>query len=109
MSTAIGLVSRAVGLGGGHNILRRVGVLVVRAAVGGSSPLLDDILQLILHGADIVLSFHGLVDDAFIDRDLGIYTLAMRDLNSSLLRSSIGGSFSQLLYEASRRARARFG
>ena len=93
VSTAIGLISRAVRLNSIHNMLRRVSVLVVRAAMGGSSPLLDDILKLILHGIDIVLSFHGLVDNALIDWDLGIRTLTMRDLDAGLLRGSISGSF----------------
>ena len=82
--------------------------MLVRAAVGGSSPLLDNIVKLILHGIDIVLSFHGLVDGALIDWDLGIRTLTMRDLDSGLLCGSMSGSFSQFLYETSRGARARF-
>lgn len=88
MCTTIRLISSAMGLGGCDNILRRISLMIgMGAAVRGSSPLLHNILELILHSSHIVFSL--CVNDSLIERNLGISTLTVCDLDACLLRGSI--------------------
>ena len=70
-------------------------------AMSGSSPLLDDALELTLHGSDVVVSLNSRsLPDAIIHhagRKLGVTALSS-NLDACLLRDGV----SQFLDEASR-------
>ena len=69
----------------------------VGAALSGSRPLLDDIVELILHGRSVILTLNCLLGDgSFAERNLGGVALSVSNLDATLLC----GSVSQLLYEA---------
>ena len=71
----------------------------MRAAVGRGSPLLDDVLELILHGCNVIIFLSGLLGSNtahLAGGDLSVVALAMRDLDSCLLCCSVA----QLLDEA---------
>ena len=96
-TASLRLISSAVCLPA--DVLGRVGVWVrVRAALGGSSPLLDNILKLALHGGDVIVPFDSfLCNCSLVELDLCGIALSMSNLDASLLR----GRASQLLDEAS--------
>ena len=54
--------------------------------MGRSSPLLDNVLKLILHSRDVILPFDGFLSDiSLAELDLSGIALTMSNLNASLL------------------------
>ena len=82
------LVSSALRLGRSHDMLRWVCVLVrVWTTVSGGSSLLNEVLELILHGRDVVVLLSCLVDTSYVD-DWVVRILAS-DLDTCLLCCSV--------------------